>query len=283
MNTHELLSVYGLKCNPFLPGAPVEGLYLSPRGDSFARRCETYLSEGGFVMVTGAPGSSKSATLRIVDDRLSRLRDVAVRAITHPQSRITDFYRELGDLFGVALSAHNRWGGFKAVRDKWQKHIDATLIRPVVIIDEAQEMLPSALSELRLLASRDYDSRTLLFVILAGDARLIEKLGTPDLLPLQSRIRTHLVIEPASPSELTECLRYAMGTAGNAQLMTPALVTTLAEHAAGNYRTMMLRAADLLAIAVERDVRQLDEKLFFDVFMSPTEPTPTPPTKARRR
>ena len=281
MNTHGLLSAYGLKWNPFLPGAPVEGLYVAPRCESFTRRCETYLSEGGFVMVTGAPGSSKSATLRIVDDRLSRMRDVAVRAIAHPQSRITDFYRELGDLFGVPLSAHNRWGGFKAVRDTWQKHIDTTLIRPVVVIDEAQEMLPSALNELRILASRDYDSKTLLFVILAGDARLTEKLGTADLLPLQSRIRTHLAIEPASASELVDCLRYAIGAAGNAQLMTPALITTLAEHAAGNYRTLTGMAHELLIAAAERDSRQIDEKLFFDIFALPQEQAPA--QKAKRR
>lgn len=283
MNTQELLSVYGLKWNPFLPGAPVEGLYLTPRSESFVRRCETYLRDGGFAMITGAPGSSKSVTLRVVDDRLSRMRDVAVRPIAHPSSRLTDFYRELGDLFGVPLTAHNRWGGFKAMREKWQAHIDTTLIRPVLIIDEAQEMLPSAFNELRLLTSRDYDSRTLLFVILAGDARLVEKLGGEDLLPLKSRIRTHVTIEPASPAELADCLRHVMATAGNAQLMTPALVTTLAEHAAGNYRTMMLRAAELLAIGAERDARQLDEKLFFDVFASPERPKAPPTTKVKRR
>src|SRR5262252_5202400 len=148
MTTQQLLSVYGLKWNPFLPGSPVEGLYRPARSETFARRCETYLRDGGFAMVTGAPGSSKSVTLRLVDDRLSRMRDVAVRAVDHPQSRLTDFYRELGDLFGVPLSAHNRWGGFKAIREKWQAHIDSTLIRPVLVIDEAQEMHASVLNEL---------------------------------------------------------------------------------------------------------------------------------------
>jgi hypothetical protein len=58
--------------------------------------------------------------------------------------------RELGDLFGVALTPRNRWGGFKTIREKWQAHIEATLIRPVLIIDEAQEMPVNALNELRL-------------------------------------------------------------------------------------------------------------------------------------
>lgn len=281
VNPSTLLSVYGLKWNPFSPGLPVEGIHHAPRTEGFVRRCEVYLREGGFAMVTGAPGGGKSATMRVVDDRLSRMRDVMVRSITHPQSRLTDFYRELGDLFGVPLSAHNRWGGFKAIRDKWQAHIDATMIKPVLIIDEAQEMQALVLSELRLLTSRDYDSRTLLFVILAGDARLREKLKSDDLLPLKSRIRTHVEFGAASPSELADFLRHVIAAAGNAQLMTPALITALAEHAVGNCRTLTTMANELLIAAAERDARQIDEKLFFEIFALPQEQAPTPKGKRR--
>jgi hypothetical protein len=47
--------------------------------------------------------------LRLLAERLARLRDLTVGALTHPQSRVADFYRELGDLFGVTLQPHNRW------------------------------------------------------------------------------------------------------------------------------------------------------------------------------
>jgi peptide deformylase len=57
-----------------------------------------------------------------------------------------------------------------------------------------------------------------------------------------------------------------MAKAGAATLMTPELVTTLCEHAAGNYRTLMTMAQDLLATGVEHEVKQLDEKLFFDTY-----------------
>jgi type II secretory pathway predicted ATPase ExeA len=277
----QLLSLYGLKWNPFAPGVPVEGLYCSPRVDAFSRRSEMYLRDGGFAMITGAPGQGKSWALRIVDGRLSRLRDVVVRSIEHPQSGVSDFYRELGELFGVALTPRNRWGGFKAIREKWQAHVEATLIRPVLIVDEAQEMPTQVLSEMRLLSSCDYDSRMLLFVILAGDGRLREKLKSEDLLPLESRIRTHVKLEAASPSELSDLLRHVVAAAGNAQLLAPAVITALAEHAAGNYRTLVQMAHELLIAAAERDARQIDEKLFFEIFALPQEPPPTP--KAKRR
>ena len=43
-----------------------------------------------------------------------------------------------------------RWGGFKALRERWQAHLENTLLRPVLLIDEAQEMSPVVLCELRL-------------------------------------------------------------------------------------------------------------------------------------
>src|SRR5438552_5529045 len=116
-NPATLLSLYGLKWNPFLPGVPVDGVLVTPRVDAFGRRAETYVREGGFAMITGAPGAGKSVALRVVDHRLSRMRDVLVRPIEHPQSAVSDFYRELGDRFGVSLSPRNRWGGFKAIRE----------------------------------------------------------------------------------------------------------------------------------------------------------------------
>jgi hypothetical protein len=94
------------------------------------------------------------SALRLLHKRLESVRDVIVGTIEHPQSRTMDFYRELGDLFGVPLAAHNRWGGFKALRARWADHITSTLSRPVLIIDEAQEALTPVFNELRVLASK---------------------------------------------------------------------------------------------------------------------------------
>jgi hypothetical protein len=83
-------------------------------------------------------------------------------------------------------------------------------------------------------------------VVLAGDARLIEKLRREELLPLGSRIRTRLATEHASPEELLACLDHVLAEAGNASLMTPSLRHTLCDHAAGNYRILTTLAAELL-------------------------------------
>jgi general secretion pathway protein A len=138
-------------------------------------------------------------------------------------------------------------------------HLEDTLLRPVVQIDEAQEMHPAVLNELRLLTSMHFDSRTLLSVILAGDARLTAKLRREELLPLGSRIRTRLDMEYASREVLIESHKHLQNSAGNASLMSAEMLNTLAEHALGNYRVLTTMAAELLATAAQHERPQLDE------------------------
>jgi general secretion pathway protein A len=206
--THaKLQTLYGLKFHPFRPDVPLEALYVTPAVDSFLRRVELGIADGGFALITGDPGTGKSVALRLLAQRLRGLRDLAVGTLEHPQSRTSDFYRELGDLFNVPLATNNRFAGFKALRARWSDHIAQTLMRPVLIIDEAQETLSAVFNELRTLASKELDSRQLLSVVLAGDARLPERLRNPDLLPLGSRIRRRSgrrcsLISPLRPRSL---------------------------------------------------------------------------------
>jgi type II secretory pathway predicted ATPase ExeA len=272
--TTQILALYGLKFAPFRPDIPAEALYATPVVDSFLRRVELGIADGGFALLTGDPGTGKTIALRLLADRLRALPNVVVGNIEHPQSRVGDFYRELGDLFGVGLSAHNRWGGFKALRARWSDHIAQTLLRPVLILDEAQETPTVVLNELRILASKDLDSKQLLCVVLAGDARLPERFRSAELLPLGSRIRRRLVLDYASPGELLACLDHRLTVAGNPSLMTAELKGALTDHAAGNYRVLMNLADELLAVAAARELPRLDEKLFFDVFGQTQKPKP---------
>jgi len=112
--------------------------------------------------------------------------------------------------------------------------------------------------------------------VFAGDHRLSSKLRRDELLPLGSRIRIRLAMEYASRDELAQCLNHLLASAGNAHLMSVELVATLCDHAVGNYRILTGMAAELLATAAQRELTQLDEKLFLELYGA----TPSKPRKA---
>ena len=274
MNT-KLLALYGLKFHPFHADVPTEALYATPGVDAFLRRVQLAIADGGFAMLTGDPGTGKTIALRLLADRLRALPNVVVGTIEHPQSRTSDFYRELGDLFGIPLAVHNRWAGFKALRTRWSEHIASTLLRPVLIIDEAQEALTTVLSELRILASKDFDS---------GSCSASSSPATPASpsasAPPSSCPSAHASADASSSTTPPATSCSPASTTSSTPPATPSLMTTelkatLADHAAGNYRVLMNLADELLTVAADRDLPRLDEKLFLDVFAQAPKPKPT--------
>ncbi len=274
MNNTAIRSLFGLKYNPFLPDLPTEALYTIPGTERFALRMETMAAQGGFALFTGDPGVGKSKTLQQIAHRLEKIPDLAVRVMQRPQSKLADFYRELGELFDVGLTPANRYGGFKALRNRWRAHCQSTLLKPVLLIDEAQQTSEECLTELRLLQSHHFDSQNLLFTILCGDNRLPERFRSPELLPLGSRISSRLVLTPLSPQQLQDYLNFTLEQAGNSQLMSAELIKTLAAHSAKNLRLLNQMAAELLAAAVERNLSRIDESLFFEMFAPPGAKSP---------
>jgi type II secretory pathway predicted ATPase ExeA len=266
MNNTAIRSLFGLKYNPFLPDLPTEALYTIPGTERFALRMETMAAQGGFALITGDPGLGKSKTLQQIAHRLEKIPDLAVRVMQRPQSKLGDFYRELGELFDVGLTPANRYGGFKALRNRWRAHCQSTLLKPVLLIDEAQQTSEECLTELRLLQSHHFDSQNLLFTILCGDSRLPERFRSPELLPLGSRISSRLVLTPLSPHQLQDYLDFTLEQAGNGQLMSAELIKTLAAHSAKNLRLLNQMAGELLAAAVQRNLSRIDESLFFELF-----------------
>lgn len=135
-------------------------------------------------------------------------------------------------------------------------------------MDEAQEMPSPVLAELRILASTHFDSRSILTVVLCGDTRLTQQFRSEDLLPIASRLRVRLTLGYLQPKDLVEWLHHVLKEAGNRQLMTPEVIRTLAEHAAGNLRVLATMGNELLAMAIHHEKPQIDQKLYFEVFAS---------------
>ena len=82
----KVLALYSLKFNPFSADLPTSALFPTPPTESFCWRIENQVGEGGFALVSGEPGSGKSAALRILADRLSAMQDVMVAVLSRPQA-----------------------------------------------------------------------------------------------------------------------------------------------------------------------------------------------------
>jgi general secretion pathway protein A len=282
-NNKQLLAYYGLKWNPFLPDIPVEALWHTPQMESFSYRLENIAMNGGFAIISGEPGLGKSKILQIIAHQFNRLDEVVVGVMERPQSSVSDFYREMGSLFGVNLSPANRYGGFKDLRERWKNHTKTTLFRPLLLIDEAQEMLTGCLNELRLLSSTDFDSQNLLTTVICGDTRLPERFRSRSLISLGSRMQFRLKLEPYTREDLLDYLEHSLNEAGCPQLMTKTLMKTLVEHCAGNQRVLNNMAAELLAMGLKKEASQLDEKLFLEVFSRKPSPKPQKPSDINKR
>ena len=266
MSERDLLALYGLKYNPFLPAIPGDELWTPPGIESFFFRIENLVMDGGFALLGGEPGLGKSKTLQLLAGRLESIGDVVVGVMQRPQSTLADFYRELGDLFGINLTPANKYGGFKALRIKWRESIKSTLFRPVLLIDEAQVAPADTLNELRLLSSAHFDSESLLTTVLCGDHTLTERFRHKNLLALGSRARTRFVFEPYDRDNLLDFLEHLLDQAGNPALITDALREIMVDHCAGNLRILTGIGAELLDEAARRDAKQLDDKLYLEVF-----------------
>lgn len=264
--SQDIQTYYGLQWNPFSTDKPVEGIVTFERWSQFFWRIENLIMDGGFGMITGDPGVGKSTTMRALFDRISQIKDVQVQQLTRPQSGLSDFYRELGQLFNLDLKVSNRYSGYSALREKWQSHINTALFRPVLLIDEAQEMQTPTMSELRLLMSKKFDSEILLTVIFSGDLRLQKKFQDETLRPIDSRIRTRLTIDPPSKQELIQLMHQLLKQAGRPDLMTDELINTVTELSLQNPRILMNYSIEILNLGFKKKVKFLDVDLLFELY-----------------
>jgi len=79
-------------------------------------------------------------------------------------------------------------------------------------------------------------------------------------------MRVRMTLEPLGRDDLLNYLEYVISQAGAPHLMSKTLMETLVDHAAGNLRVLNSMAAEMLLEGARKEMAQLDEKLFLEMF-----------------
>lgn len=205
-------------------------------------------------------GAGKSLLLRALARRLPearyRVHDVKVTSLSK-----RDFCREVATACGLEPA-----GTYPSLVRKLQQRFlaqaDDEGLRPVLLLDEAQDMRPDVLATLRLLTNFDLDSRLVLSVVLAGDSRLQHLLARHDLEPVRRRL-AHVAFLPLLSREQTRAyLHHRLQLAGAAPELFPDDVTdALYEISRGNLRALDHLGLKTLEVAAEQDRTEISATL----------------------
>ncbi len=176
---------------------------------------------GGFVQLTGEVGTGKTTVVRTLLEQ--NLDDVEVAMIHNPRQSEREFVRAICDELRVQyVDAASI--SLKDLIDSLNLHLlrnHANGKRTVVIIDEAQNLSPGVLEQVRLLTNLETHKEKLLRIMLVGQPELNELLAREELRQLASRITARYHLAPLEEAETREYVRHRLSVAGNQENLFP--------------------------------------------------------------
>ena len=212
------LSFYGLADRPFSITPDPRYLFLGGRhAEALAHLIYGITDSGGFIQLTGEVGTGKTTVIRSL---LARKPDQAeIALIINPRLDARQFLQAICEELRIPLPAGAE-GNLKELIDQLNRHLleaHAAGRRVVVIVDEAQNLAPEVLEQVRLLTNLETETQKLLQIILIGQPELRTMLERNDLRQLAQRVTGRCHLEPLSREESAAYLRHRLRIAGARQ------------------------------------------------------------------
>lgn len=253
------LGAFGLAESPFTKEIADRDLWLPASKTAVVDELCQALSDRASVLLTGEPGVGKTCVLRALRKRLPE----AGYRLTYCHNATLgrrDFYRQLCLALGLDPKA-TAASVFFSISTRVQE-LGAERVRPVFLIDEAHLLHPEMLGHLHILLNYEWDSKALLSLILVGLPELSDMLQMRRYRSLLSRIHWRLHIDPLTPEDTAEYLRYRMKRAGcDRDVFTQDSVQMLHEAAVGGMRDLDRLATGCLREAARRKRKLVDRDL----------------------
>jgi general secretion pathway protein A len=203
---------YGLARRPFEMTPDPAFLYLGEtHREGLATLVYGVQSGKGFVLLTGEVGTGKTTLLHALLGQLDA--DTASAFIFNPRLEPLDFFRVLLDEYGIEHGCRTK-GEYLLTLNEFLIERLRQRLKTVLIIDEAQTLVPEMLEEVRLLSNLETPTSKLLQIILVGQPELVELLGRPELRQLRQRIVLRHHLRPFDEKESDAYIDERLALAG---------------------------------------------------------------------
>jgi general secretion pathway protein A len=248
---------YGLIRSPFEMTPDPSFLYL---GEAHREGLAT-LSYGvearkGFVLLTGEVGTGKTTLLHAL---LSQLESETLAGfIFNPRLEPLDFFRMLFDEYGIEARGHTKAEYLLALNRFLIERLERNLVT-LLIVDEAQNLSPEMLEEIRLLSNLETPRSKLLQIMLVGQPELWGMLSRPELRQLRQRIVLRFDLRPLSSDETAQYIEERLRLAGHTgkEIFKRSALRSVHELSGGVPRLINILCDGALLLGFARERRSL--------------------------
>ena len=209
------LTFFGLNEKPFAITPDPRYLYLSERhAEALAHLLYGINEAGGFVQLTGEVGTGKTTIVRSLLAQTPKNAEIAL--ILNPKMTAPEFLLTICEELGIGVP-DSALGSLKDLVDILSHYLlraHAAGHRVVLVVDEAQNLSPEVLEQVRLLTNLETNTQKLLQIILIGQPELRELLASYELRQLAQRVTGRYHLNPLSRDETTAYVRHRLRVAG---------------------------------------------------------------------
>lgn len=206
-------SFFGLRARPFQLSPDSEFFYASKTHSKGLAYLHYGINQGeGFVVVTGIPGTGKTTLLNTLMSQLPKDRFLVAK-LSNTLLDTTDLFRTISLLFGLKADGSSKVDLLRELEQYLVQQARAGR-KVLLLIDEAHNLSPQLLEELRLLSNFQFHDRFILQTFLLGQQQLEDILNLPDMLQLRQRVLVSHRLEPILRNEIGEYIEHRLKTCG---------------------------------------------------------------------
>jgi len=254
-------SFYGLKEKAFNLNPDPEYFYMSREHEDAYRHLEYAISESkGFAVITGEVGSGKTTLINYLLNKLEL--DINIGLITNTNIPASQFLKAICREFEIDVDV----GDKVDIMDVFQDFLldkYALNERVILIIDEAQNISPEAIEEIRMLSNLEAEKSHLIQIVLIGQPELKYKLQRSDLKQFAQRVSTHYHINGLNKDEVNNYLRYRLkvGEAKNLDIFKEDAIELIYQHSLGIPRIINVICDTALVYGYADGIKIVDKSL----------------------